>query len=351
MSNRPEQVMSKRAEDNGRHRGLRLRGLAQVGIGVGALALLIIKSDARGLVEAIKATRVAWLPLAVLASVAVTWLMAYRWGLILAVRGHRMKTSRLFVYYLIGIFFMNFVPGGGVSGDVARLLYVDRDVRDKAFVLSTLVYERMVGLFVLLLIGLAATLASRAYLPPGRMLYAGEAFLAIAFFASAMLMSEAVSSRLARLALRLGGRFRAERIGQAAARVLGAISELRQHRRMLLTTVLLSFIIRVVWGMGAYVVARAMGLPLNLLVVFAFISLVDLIRMLPISVGGLGVREWAMVALFANVGIGREQALMFSFLVFAPVLLNAVAGGIIYISRAGVIRADRAVGETRSVEA
>src|ERR1044071_6158187 len=140
--------------------GLNLRGLAQALIGVVALALIVMKSDARGLIEAIKATRIAYLPLAVAASFVVTWLMAYRWGAILRIRGHRIKTRRLFVYYLIGIFFMNFVPGGGVSGDVARLIYVNREVHDKAFVLSTLVYERLVGGFVILLLGLIASIAS-----------------------------------------------------------------------------------------------------------------------------------------------------------------------------------------------
>jgi hypothetical protein len=108
------------------------------------------------------------------------------------------NTGRLFVYYLIGIFFTNFVPGGGVSGDVARLIYVDRDVRDKALVLSTLVYERLIGVFTLLLIGLGATLMTRAYGQTNPMIYATELILALAFISIAILMSESMSSRLAR---------------------------------------------------------------------------------------------------------------------------------------------------------
>lgn len=313
-----------------------LRGALQLGIGVVALVLLIVKSDTRALVEALKVTRISYLPMAMLASVTVTWLMAYRWRAILSVRGRRLKTGSLFIYYLIGIFFMNFVPGGGVSGDVARLIYVDREVRDKPFVLSTLVYERLVGLFVLLLIGLGATVASRSMRPEGRLIYFAEAALALGFLAAAMLMSEYATSRATRVIRASAKRLKVERFGDAASRTLEAISELRRHKGMLLTTVLLSVMIRVVWSLGCYVVALAMGLPLSMLVVFAFISIVDLVRMLPISIGGIGVREWVLVALFANVGLAREQALMFSFLAFAPILVNAIAGGLIYISRAGM---------------
>jgi glycosyltransferase 2 family protein len=326
------------------HRGLNLRGLVQALIGIGALTLVVMRSDAHGLMEALRNTRVAYLPLAVAASFAVTWLMAYRWRAILAARGLQFKMGRLFVYYLIGIFFTSFVPGGGVSGDVARLIYVDREVRDKALVLSTLVYDRLVGVFMLLLIGLAATLMTRA----GRqadpqsdsMIYASEAILALTLIAIATLMSGYVSSRLARLIRATGRRIRIVRVAEGAARTLESISELRRDGALLLRTSMLSVLIRIVWSLGCYVVAWAMGLPIGLLTLFAFISLVDIVRLMPISVGGLGVREWAVVVLFASLGITREQALTFSILAFAPIYLNAIVGGLLYISKARVRRAD-----------
>lgn len=322
------------------HRGINLRGLAQAFIGIVALALVLMRSDAHGLVEALKNTRVAYLPLAVAASFTVTWLMAYRWGTILAASGLRFKTGRLFLYYLIGIFFTSFVPGGGVSGDVARLIYVDRDVRDKALVLSTVVYERLIGVFTLLLIGLAATLMTRAAGQTDRIIYFSEGVLALAFIAIALLMSRYVSSRVAQLIRKTGRGTRTVRIAEAAARTLESISELRRDGALLFRTSMISILIRIVWSLGCYVVAWAMGLPIGLLSLFAFISLVDLVRLMPISVGGLGVREWAVIALFATVGITREQALTFSILAFAPIYLNAIAGGVLYISRARLRRAD-----------
>jgi glycosyltransferase 2 family protein len=326
-------------------RGLSLRGLAQALVGVIALALVIIKSDARGLVEIIKSARMSFLPLAVMASFAVTWLMAYRWGAILSVRGQSQKTHRLFAYYLIGIFFTNFVPGGGVSGDVARLIYVDREVRDKAFALSTIIYERLVALFTILLIGLASTAASRGSFENDRITRLGEATLALAAVATIALMNGYASARLARLCRMIGERFNARRIFEAAARTIEAISDLRKHKRMLAITIALSVLIRVVWGLGCYVVALALNLPLGPAIVFAFISLVDLVRLLPISIGGLGVREWLIIALFASVGVEREPALAFSLLAFAPIYLNAIAGGIVYISMAKLKREEKQVSE------
>lgn len=336
MSARPNEADMQ----SSRRRGLHWRGLIQAVIGLGALALVIVKTDLQALAEAFRATRISYLPLALLATLMMNWLMAYRWGLILRVRGHEVRTTRLFIYYLIGMFFSNFVPGGAVTGDVARLLYASRDVKDKPFVLSTLIYERLTGMMVLLMIGLTATLTSRIYRPDGNLFYLAEAALAAAFIASAILMSRRASTRLARWCRMLGNKIRLARAGDAASRTLEAIASLRQYKQMFVSTVLLSIAIRVVWSLGCYAVAQAMGLPLSLPVVFAFISLVDLIRMLPISVGGLGVREWTMIVLFANLGIAREQALLYSLLAFAPLVLTAIAGGIVYISQASVLRVE-----------
>jgi glycosyltransferase 2 family protein len=321
-------------------KAVRLRGLAQIAIGVGALGFVVLRSDTRALAEAGRATRISLLPLALIAALVFQWMMAYRWGLILSARGAKVKTRRLFVYYLISTFFSNFVPGGVVTGDLTRLVYAGREIGDRAFVLSTLIYERMTGMFTLLLCGLGASLASRVYRPNSRVFYIGEAILALAFVASAALMSDHISTRLARICRSAGRRLGLSRVGEAVSRTLEAISAFRHHKKLFVGTVILSVGIRVIWSLGCYVVALAMGLPLGLPVIFAFISIVDLIRMLPISIGGLGVREWTMIALFANVGIAREQALMFSFLVFAPIVLIAIAGGLVYIWRADILVAD-----------
>jgi uncharacterized membrane protein YbhN (UPF0104 family) len=149
-------------------------------------------------------------------------------------------------------------------------------------------------------------------------------------------MSNYVSSRLARLIRAVGQRVRISKVADAAARTLESISVLRRDSGLLLRTSVISIFIRIVWSLGCYVVAWAMGLPIDLLTLFAFISLVDLVRLMPISVGGLGVREWTVIALFATLGITREQALTFSILAFAPIYLNAVAGGLCYISTARI---------------
>ena len=319
----------------------KLKIATQVIIGVGALAFVIIRSDATAIAQALKQTYIPLLPFALLATVATVWLMAYRWGLILRTRGHAIPVSRLFGYYLISNFFSNFVPGGAVTADVTRLLCANREVDDKPLVASTVLYERMIGMFTLLVFGLGASLFGRVFRPTGSVFYVGEAFLALAFIGLAMLMSKRISLRLMKLSKWLGEVIGLPRLGDAGARTLEATAMLRQYKSLAVSTLLVSVLMRLVWSLGAYSIAKAMGLPIGILITLAFVSIVDLIRMLPISVGGLGIREWALISLFGNLGIAREQALVFSLLCFSPLIITSIAGGILYTTLAGAGRFGR----------
>jgi uncharacterized protein (TIRG00374 family) len=308
-----------------------LKGAAQIVIGAAALVYIVSKSDSHELVAALRTTRLWYMPLAVATTLLVYWLMAYRWKLILAARGYRPRTSSLLVYYLIGSFFSNFVPGGSVSTDVVRLLYVNREVRDRAYVVSTLLYDRFLGMFVLLLVGMVAAIASRSYLPAGVLTYCIEGVFIVAALISLFLMSEYLAGQLSALALYIGRLLRLPRLAQGVAQVLDAMSEVRGRTDIILQTLGVSLLMRIAWTAGFVVTGFAMNLDLGVILIFAFIAIVDLIRMLPITPNGLGLREGVMVLLLGQVGITQERALMFSLLSFAPLLLLAIIGGIIYI--------------------
>jgi hypothetical protein len=59
---------------------------------------------------------------------------------------------------------------------------------------------------------------------------------------------------------------------------------------------------------------KAIGLHLGILDYVFYISLVTLITSLPVSIGGWGIREGAVVALFGNAGVLAHSALAFSIL-------------------------------------
>ena len=78
-----------------------------------------------------------------------------------------------------------------------------------------------------------------------------------------------------------------------------------------------------------FLLARAIGINLSLLVFFAIIPLVYVAIVLPISLGGLGVREGMLTFLLAQFGVTTSDAVMLSFLVYVTHVLIAALGGIV----------------------
>ena len=51
----------------------------------------------------------------------------------------------------------------------------------------------------------------------------------------------------------------------------------------------------------------------------------------PITIGGIGIRENALVFVIENYGVSRADATLFSFMVLSIILVNALIGGLVYL--------------------
>ena len=78
------------------------------------------------------------------------------------------------------------------------------------------------------------------------------------------------------------------------------------------------------------VVASALGLAVPLWYLILFVPVVQIVSALPVSFGGLGIREGGYVLCLALWGIGRDEALAFG-LVWSAIVLGAnVCGGLAF---------------------
>ena len=64
-----------------------------------------------------------------------------------------------------------------------------------------------------------------------------------------------------------------------------------------------------------------------------FIPLVALFASLPISFGGIGVREQSGATLFSTVGLGASKVVTFEFLAYIIGIIATIPGGIIFALR------------------
>jgi len=75
----------------------------------------------------------------------------------------------------------------------------------------------------------------------------------------------------------------------------------------------------------------ALGLELKFYVFIFIIPFVSLVSSIPITIGGIGIRENALVFAIASFGIIQSRATLFSLIILAIILIIGMIGGIIYL--------------------
>jgi len=78
-------------------------------------------------------------------------------------------------------------------------------------------------------------------------------------------------------------------------------------------------------------VARGLGVVLPLSVWFAVVPLVALAMVLPISIGGVGVREGGLAFLLAPAGVTAERAVAIGLLWFLTTIGGGLIGGLLFL--------------------
>jgi hypothetical protein len=99
------------------------------------------------------------------------------------------------------------------------------------------------------------------------------------------------------------------------------------------SNLLLGMVVQIILILAWYIIALALGLNIAPIYVLLFVPLTGVIQVLPISLGGLGVREGAMVWLLGQVRVAEVVALTWSLLYYSLGVINALIGGIVYLLR------------------
>ena len=105
--------------------------------------------------------------------------------------------------------------------------------------------------------------------------------------------------------------------------------------RTLLAVLAVSLVVQALRTVVHYEIAKAMGLDIPVIYFFLFVPVIAIFIALPISIGGLGVREGLGIFFFCKAvpGLTSEQAFMMGFLAYVVGVAVSLAGGAIYLAR------------------
>ncbi len=202
-----------------------------------------------------------------------------------------------------------------------------------AAAVASVFMDRVLGVFsVLLMAGVGLLLASDLAGDPSILLA-----LALAAFVCLVTWVLVFSERAARIGRTLLGRLPWERLTRAGGSLLGALQSYGPARREMLQVAAGSVGVQVLRIVQAYLLGRALGLDAGLAVYFAFVPLVLLVILVPVSVSGLGTGQLAFVWLFARVGVSAADAFTLSILFVGLGVIGNLPGALLYLG-GGVTR-------------
>jgi len=271
------------------------------------------------------------IPLALCATLAAGLafpLQAWRWWLLLRAQGLALSFHWTHLVTWIGNFYNAFLLGG-LGGDAARAFYLCRDEpARKAAGLAATFFDRVLGLVVLLSLGavtLLLKLEAVARHTELRLLLALCAVLTLAAGVAGIFLFRQPPAWLARL---LGP--------ERSATLTAILHRAGTARGTLLLALLSSYAVWLVDFLSVWLLARAAGLPLPFIEVSLAMSAAYAATVLPVSVGGHGVREGTMIGMFALLGLlptadSRQHALLIGVLVWAISVLWSLFGGAILL--------------------
>jgi uncharacterized protein (TIRG00374 family) len=271
---------------------------------------------------------------AVVLVLAALMIGAYRWWLLLRRAQVRLDVAQIARVYSVSTFSSTFLPTS-LGGDVTRALLVVRRGQLLTRVVVTIVLDRVGGLTGLLGMAWIALAFQATKVPSGAQVFL--IWVTAAVVIGALLIAVAVL-RGSSLAQALVPR----RLVSVARESRALLQSYARDPATLIAVVMLSLVYQALVSLQLVMLARAIDVHLAFATAAVTLALVTVVTLIPISIGGFGVREGSYVVLLSGAMIDATDATLISVLSVATLFLASLPGAYM-LARGGVKPALEAV--------
>lgn len=244
---------------------------------------------------------------------------AIRWQRVLATLEVPVRLVRLVRLYLASLFVGNFLPST-VGGDVVRVTRLSAETGQSPRTFASVVLERLTGWIVLpglTFVGLMLNPAFRSY---GRATALVVVTAAVTLLALSAVLYIAGHPRVGR---RLQDQ---EGWRRFIAAVHTGVTRFRQRPAQALSVLFAGFAYQLCVLLSVFFASKALDLPIGFTAVLTFFPAVAILQALPLTLGGLGVREGALVLFLKPMGVESKEAIALGVLFYAMNLVVSLLG-------------------------
>jgi len=251
-------------------------------------------------------------------------LMAYRWIMLLCTIERPPLWSLMRIFF-ISTFVGTFLPAS-IGADAVRAYSLSKLDVAGADAVSSVFMDRMLGVASLLLMALAGLAIARGLSSNVAILKALGVAGAACLFTLLLIFSERVSGAAAGLLRRAPGR-----LSTVGERLVAALRRYSAHHGALVNVLFCSIGVQIIRIVQAYFLGLGLGIAAPLETYFAFVPIILLVMLLPVTFNGIGTSQAAFVWFFARVGVAPGPAFALSVLFVALGIVGNLPGGFLYV--------------------
>ncbi len=317
----------------GRRAGHRrtIRVALQVAVSGGVLTYLLVQIDIGQTIDLLRSSEWGYVVLALAIFLLTTWLMAWRWQVLLASKGIHEPLGWLTRLYFVGYAAGQVLPTS-MGGDAVRIVeHARRRPGAKAEAAGAVVIERVIGATgTLLLVAVGLAVAAGRYDDVAILVWVEVAGLLAVAVLGVLMFSSRTRTLLEERIFPLGRRVRLDR---PLERVHAALHGYRERPMVLVGVLGLTLVIQLVRLVAIWLCGLAVGVDVSPLVYVILGPLLFLVMLVPFTINGLGVREAFFVAFLGRFGVDADAAFATGFLFYVVTVATSVPGAIVLLWR------------------
>ncbi|MDI6700653.1 MAG: lysylphosphatidylglycerol synthase transmembrane domain-containing protein [bacterium] len=288
------------------------------------LFLIFRNIDTTQLFKILKNSNIFLLFLGVITIGIVCFIISLRWQLVLKLYNFNVSIWRAFRIYNIAFFFNNFLPST-IGMDFIRGAYIVSDEKRIADVISSIIIERWIGLLGIIVYISITPLIFFKYGVTKYFLYVSI----IGILASVIFITVIISDKVFNFFIFLFSKIKILKIGEKINSLMNSLRIIKHRKSDLVYNLFLSIMIQVVFVVTNHLIVISQGLSVKLIDEIIYVPFISIISMIPITINGLGLREWAYINFFKLTT--KEEIVSLSLTFFLVSVLYSIVGGFLFI--------------------
>lgn len=320
----------------------RLIFLARLAVAVGIFVVIVFSINLHKLMERFTSLNISLCSILFLIAFLDRVLMAFKWNLLLRVRGISISLWQAIRLYFVGNLLGTFTPAG-IGGDAYRIVALSR-FKNNEIVASSIIVERAIGLIVILLFAMTLLPFSARYLGADskhvvRIIISASLLIIPAFILSLNpTIVRALARRLTPLLTIINHK--------TFSKLYRAYAESRLHLTTLHVFTLLTVIEMFLLITINYLAARALDVGVSFTYFLCVMPLLHLLVRLPVSLHAIGIQEGLFVFFIVAAQYSPSDGIAISlllrmcqvFVVFLPASIMLMSSPLRFYPSTGPIK-------------